>query len=123
VTAPTTSLLLTGIGRLVTHDPVHARTDHPAMPGAGAARGTQGLAAACRGYRDAQGAPTDPGLAACFLDAGEADVVLVGLDALAALRADGSLGATPGLRTQLRMLAQDPDDAVAGAAEALLDGL
>jgi hypothetical protein len=87
------------------------------------ARGTQGLAAACRGYRDAQGAPSDAGLAACFLDAGEADVVLVGLEALAALRADGSLGATPGLRTQLRMLAQDPDDAVAGAAEALLDGL
>jgi hypothetical protein len=87
------------------------------------ARGTPGLAAACRGYRDAQGAPSEAGLIACFLDAGEADVVLVGLEALAALRAAGSLRATSGLRTQLRMLAEAPDDDVAGAAEALLDGL
>jgi len=87
------------------------------------ARGTPGLAAACRAYRDVAGAPSDAGLLACFLDAGEADVVLVGLEALRAARAGGSLQGTPGLRTQLRMLAQDPDDDVASAAEDLLDGL
>ena len=86
------------------------------------ARGTPGLAAACRAYRDAVGAPPDAALVACFLDAGEPDVVLVGLEALRAQRAGGALQVTPGLRTQLRMLAQDPDDAVASAAEDLLDG-
>jgi hypothetical protein len=87
------------------------------------ARGTPGLAAACRAYRDAAGAPSDAGLVACFLDAGEPDVVLIGLEALRVECAGGSLQATPGLRTQLRMLAQDPDDEVASAAEDLLDGL
>lgn len=87
------------------------------------ARGTPGLDAACRVYRDAAGAPSDAALVACFLDAGEPDVVLVGLEALRAERAGGSLQATPGLRTQLRMLAQHPDDELASAAEDLLDGL
>ena len=88
-----------------------------------AARGTPGLAAACRAYRDAVGAPSDAALVACFLDAGEVDVVLVGLEVVRAERAAGSLQATPGLRTQLRLLAQDSDDEVASAAEELLDGL
>ena len=85
------------------------------------ARGTPGLAAACRAYRDAVGAPSEAGLVACFLEAGEADVVLQGLEALRAERAAGSLQTTPGLRTQLRMLAQDSDDEVASAAEELLE--
>jgi len=88
-----------------------------------AARGTPGLAAACRAYRDVVGAPSDAALVACFLDSGEADVVLFGLEAVRAERAAGSLQATPGLRTQLRMLAQDSDDEVASAAEELLDGI
>jgi hypothetical protein len=87
------------------------------------ARGTPGLAAACRVYLDAAGALPNAALVACFLDAGESDVVLVGLEALRAERVAGSLQATPGLRTQLRMLAQDPDDEVASATEDLLDGL
>ena len=85
------------------------------------ARGTPGLAAACRAYRDAVGAPSEAALVACFLEAGEADVVLQGLEALRAQRAAGSFQTTPGLRTQLRMLAQDSDDEVASAAEELLE--
>ena len=88
-----------------------------------AARGTPGLAAACRAYRDAVGAPSDAALVACFLDAGCADVVLVGLEAVRAERSAGSLQPTPGLRTQLRMLVQDSDDEVASAAEELLEGI
>jgi hypothetical protein len=86
------------------------------------ARGTPELAAACRAYLDGLGAPSEPGIVACFLDARESDVVLVGLEALRALRADGALPLTPGLRTQLRMLAQDSDDDVATTAEDLLEG-
>jgi len=84
------------------------------------ARGTPGLAAACRAYREAAGAPTEPALVACFLDAGETGSVLCGLDGLRGAAAAGELALTPGLRTQLRMLAQHADDAVASAAEALL---
>lgn len=84
------------------------------------ARGTPGLAAACREYRDAVGAPSDAVLVACFLDAGQPDVVLCGLEAVREQRAAGSLQITPGLRTQLRMLAQESDDDVASAAEELL---
>jgi hypothetical protein len=84
------------------------------------ARGTPGLAVACRAYRDAVGAPSDAALVACFLDAGDPELALVGLEALRAAREAGRLELTPGLRTQLRMLAQDADDAVASAAEELL---
>jgi hypothetical protein len=84
------------------------------------ARGTPGLAAACRAYRDAVGAPSDAALVACFLEAGDPELVGVGLEALRAAREAGHLEVTPGLRTQLRMLAQDADDAVATAAEELL---
>lgn len=87
------------------------------------ARGTPGLAAACRAYREAVGAPSDPSLVSCFLDAGEPELVLVGLAAARAAKAAGTLQATAGLRTQLRMLAQESDDAVASEAEELLDAL
>jgi hypothetical protein len=85
------------------------------------ARGTPALAGACRAYRDAVGAPTGAALIACFLDAGEPELVLAGLEALRAERAAGRVELAPGLRTQLRMLAQDSDDAVASAAEELLE--
>src|SRR5262245_57679446 len=84
------------------------------------ARGTPGLADACRAYRDCVGAPADAALISCFLDAGEPELVLAGLEALRAERAAGRVELTSGLRTQLRMLAQVSDDAVASAAEELL---
>lgn len=83
------------------------------------ARGSAGFAAACRVYRDAAGPPTEVRDIACFLDAGDSELVLFGLEALRASQAELSSG----LRTQLRMLAEDPDDAVAEAAEDLLDGI
>ena len=85
------------------------------------ARGTPALAAACRAYREAVGAPSDAALIACFLDAGEAEVVLAGLEALRQALASGALAPTAGLRTQLRLLVQDADDAVASTAEELLE--
>jgi hypothetical protein len=85
------------------------------------ARGTPGLAAACRAYRDAVGVPRELALLSCFLEAGEPEIVLAGLDALRDERDAGRVQATPGVRTQLRLLAQDSDDAVASSAEELLE--
>jgi hypothetical protein len=84
------------------------------------AHGTPGLAGACRAFRDALGCPHDPGLLALFLDAREPELVCEALGALAAMHATGKLAASPGLRTQLRLLMQDSDDAVAEGAETLL---
>lgn len=85
-------------------------------------RGSPGLAAACRAYRDAVGAPADAALIACFLDADDRELVLVGMDVLRAARAAGAPAPGAGLRTQLRMLAESSDDAIASAAEELLAG-
>ena len=48
------------------------------------ARGTPGLADACRAYRDAVGLPADARHISCFLDAGDRELVVNGLEALAA---------------------------------------
>jgi hypothetical protein len=85
------------------------------------ARGTPGLAAACRAYRDAVGPPAEAALISCFLDAGEPEMVMCGLEALRAGCEAGRVGLSAGLRTQLRMLAQASDDAVSGSAEELLE--
>ena len=87
------------------------------------ARGTPGLADACRAYLEGVGPPSDARYIVCFLDAGDHDLILEGLRALEACREQGTLEATPGLRTQLRMLAQEPDDEVAEAAEDLLGAI
>ena len=87
------------------------------------ARGTPGLADACRAYREAVGVPEDASLLSLFLDAGESELVLTGLDALRSAHSGGKLHVTSGLRTQLRLLAQGPDDDVAEAAEELLEEL
>jgi hypothetical protein len=84
------------------------------------ARGTPALAGACRAYRDAVGLPEDPAQLSLFLDSGDPELVLAALGALRAAQAGGTLQPTSGLRTQLRMLAQDANDAVAEDAEALL---
>ena len=87
------------------------------------ARGTPGLAAACRAYLAAAGPPTATRLIGCFLDADDADVVLSGIEAASAARAASSLEVTPGLRTRLRILSEGLDDDLAEAAEALLEEL
>jgi hypothetical protein len=85
------------------------------------ALGTPGLADACRAFRDAVGAPEEASQISLFLDSGDPELVLVGLEALRSGCEDGSLQVTPGFRTQLRMLAQDSNDEVAEAAEELLE--
>lgn len=87
------------------------------------AHGTPGLAAACRAYRDAAGIPDDLRDVALFLDSRDAELVVAALGALRGRHDAGGLDVTSGLRSQLRTLAEDPDDAVAGAAEELLAAL
>jgi hypothetical protein len=86
------------------------------------ARGTPALAGACRAYRDAVGLPGDAVQLSLFLDSGDSELVLAALDALRA-QVGGTLQPTSGLRTQLRLLAQDANDAVAEAAEELLEAI
>jgi len=84
------------------------------------AHGTPDLTAACQAFRDALGFPQDPALLAVFLDARDPALVCGAIEALGSLHAAGSLSASPGLRTQLRLLTQDPDDGVAEGAEDLI---
>jgi hypothetical protein len=84
-----------------------------------AAHGTSGLADACRQYREVAGFPEDAALLGMFLDSGDPEWVVGGLKALqAACEAEG-FKASGGLRSQIRMLADDPDDEVAELAEEL----
>lgn len=85
------------------------------------ALGTPGLADACRAYRDAVGVPDDPALLSLFLDSGDGELVLAALERLHARSAAGPPALTRGLRSQLRLLADGPDDAIAESAEELLD--
>lgn len=87
------------------------------------ARGTPAFAEACRAYHAAVGVPEEPAQLALFLDSGDPELVLIALAALHAAHAAGKPVASSGLRTQLRMLAEGADDAVAADAEALLEAL
>ncbi len=86
------------------------------------ARGTPGLADACRAYRDVVGPPNEPRHVSCFLDCEAPDVLLAGLEGLGVGLRAGEMELSAGLRTQLRMLANHADDAVADEAEFLLEG-
>ncbi len=85
-----------------------------------AAHGTPGLDAACRAHCEALGVPEDAALVTLFLDAKDSALLMSILDVLAERAAAGRLGLTAGLRTQLRLLVQGPDDDVAERAEELL---
>jgi len=87
------------------------------------AHGTPGLADACRAYHAAVGLPEDPRLASLFLDASDREVILLGFEALRVGAEKGSITLSGSLRSQLRILAEDSDDAVADAAEELLEAL
>jgi len=87
------------------------------------AHGTPALADACRAYRDAVGPPVEAANISLFLDCGDPELILVGLDALRSSREAGTLEPTPGLRRQLRMLVQDAHDEVADTAEEILEGI
>jgi hypothetical protein len=88
-----------------------------------AAHGSNGLAAACRAYRDAAGIPEDPSLLGMFLDSGEPELIVGGLEAIQAACQSGKWRASGGLRSQIRMLADDPNNEVAELAEALAEQL
>ena len=85
-----------------------------------AAHGTSGLADACRQYHEVAGFPEDAALMGMFLDSGDAEWVVGGLKALQAACEAGGFKASGGLRSQIRMLAEDPDDEVAELAETLV---
>jgi hypothetical protein len=87
------------------------------------AQGTPDFAAACRAYLDELGPPKEASLCARFLDARAPELVLAGLRGLEGLRAKGALAAGAGLRARLRTLAEDANDEVADAAQALLGAL
>jgi hypothetical protein len=84
------------------------------------AQGTPGFAEACRAFLRELGPPTEASLCARFLDARDPELVLAGLRGLEGLHDAGQLTASAGLRSQLRTLADDANDEVASAAEALL---
>jgi len=84
-----------------------------------AAHGRSGLADACRQYREVAGFPEDAALLGMFLDSGDDELVVGGLKALRAACDAGGFKASGGLRSQVRMLAEAPDDEVAELAETL----
>jgi len=86
------------------------------------AHGSPEFGDACRAYADAVGIPRDPALLSLLLDSGDAALVVGALEALLALKDGGSLEISAGLKSQLRVLAQDRDDTVAGVSEDLLEG-
>ena len=83
------------------------------------AHGTPALADACAAYVAELGPPRDAALAAVFLDASAREAVLAGLAGLAALQREGRFEPSRALRGRLRLLADEADDEVASAAEAL----
>ncbi len=85
------------------------------------AHGTPGLADACREYRDSVGPPSDVSHIRFFLDCGDRDLILAGLTALRAVLAAESIALPAGLRSQLRILAEDRDNDVADLAEEILE--
>ena len=87
------------------------------------AHGTSALADACRAYHAAGGLPEDLRLVSLFLDAGDCEVILLGYEALRAGGEKGTITLSGSLRSQLRILAEDGDDAVADGAEELLEAL
>ena len=84
------------------------------------ALGTPALDDACRAYLAEVGAPATPPLVAAFLDAHDRALRLVALEALGEVGAAAGVALTPGLRSQLRVLAEGSDDELAERAEEIL---
>jgi hypothetical protein len=85
-----------------------------------AAHGTPELAEACHVFVTAVGLPKSVDLLQIFIDTADPSLVVPALEALLALKEAGDLDPSAGLKSQLRTLAQDPDDDVAGLSEDLL---
>ncbi len=86
------------------------------------AHGTPELDAACNAYRDAAGMPRDLELLSIFLDCKDSSLVVVALEALLELQKMPDVSLGRGLQSQLRILAQSFDNAVAEIAEEIIEG-
>jgi hypothetical protein len=75
----------------------------------------------CRAYVAGVGLPKSVDLLSIFIDTGEAELMVPALDRLLALKGAGQLEITRGLKSQLRLLADSPDDEIAGLSEDLLE--
>jgi hypothetical protein len=84
------------------------------------AHGTPELESACRTYMAELGVPTAVDLLSIMLDTGQTEIMIAALEKLFALKQKGKLEITGGLKAQLRLLAQEPNDDVAGLSEDLL---
>ena len=83
--------------------------------------GTPELKQACRDYVAAIGLPTSADLLSIFLDSRQPDLIVPALEALYEQKRAGKLEFSGGLRSQLRVLVQEPDDDIAGLSEDLLE--
>ena len=86
-----------------------------------AAHGTPDLAAACRAYLGALGAPRALDLVSICLDAGDKEVSVSVLEELLRQKRSRGLALEGGLKRQIRLLAEDFDDDLASLAEDLLE--
>ncbi len=86
-----------------------------------AAHGTPQLAGACRAYLEQVGRPADAKLLSLFLDCGDPGLIVAALEALRESASAPAPASSSGLRRQVRMLAEDSNDAIAEAAEELLE--
>ena len=87
------------------------------------AHGTPEFVSACQAYRDAVGWPADAELLGLFIDSGEQDLVVGALEAvLAGIEREQTLP-SKGLRSQIALLAEDFNSAIADVAEEILERL
>jgi hypothetical protein len=83
--------------------------------------GTPELEQACRDYVAELGMPTSAELLSIFLDSRQPDLIVPALEALYEQKRAGTLEISGGLKSQLRILAHEPDDHIAGLSEDLLE--
>jgi len=86
-----------------------------------AAHGSAELPDACHAFVLEVGLPKSVDLLQIFLDTADATLMVPALEALLARKQAGELEVSSGLRSQLRILSEDPNDDIAGLSEDLLD--
>jgi hypothetical protein len=87
------------------------------------AHGSAELPEACRVYRERFGYPKDLELISLFLDTSDESLVVGTLEALLAAVEAGGAEPGAGLRSQLGVLAEDFNDAIASVAEDIVTAL
>lgn len=85
-----------------------------------AAHGSAELPEACHTFVTEVGLPKSVDLLQIFLDSADASLMVPALEELLARKHAGQLEMSAGLKSQLRTLANDPDDDIAGLSEDLL---